>query len=443
MKLLSCILRAAETFAGRVHGKMQRYRDSRFGPRKRSNLTIGRAYESGWKGYDAVFVLSTGRTGTATLARLLGLSSAVQAEHEAIRQLVKASFDAYMDTSPNGKGKWSRVLPGPIRAYVRKKWYELRTGPPLFHRLFRPSQLPEIVSFDKAFPQAKKRHRRAAYRVPTPEASTALGQNDVVHLDRSQYTVPDDYVSVVSDVLVCSTNEVVLTDDRKIVRESSTAKRLKYFNTRPFYTSPEQSIEGYVFLLRSRFHNYYHLLLDALPRLLALTRPPFNQIEQIKLLCPGGLTHTEQFFLSKLDIDHVKPLIVPESNVLYRAEHLIFTPLKTEMGAGYLPPFYKNQLRERLHPNRPSRSSRRFFISREKAQRRSPASARSRWTSGNASPCGFSAAGAETGAKCIASGSMIYGRRAPPTLTCKMEMSFSSKRVNGAGYLASSLFPPS
>ena len=261
-----------------------------------------------------------------------------------------------------------RLLPATIEKYVRKQCYHLQNGPPLYYQLFRSSQLPALIPFDEAFPQAKKRHRRAAYRVPTPEASTALGQNDVVHLDRSQYTVPEDYVSVVSDVLVCSTNEVVLTDDREIVRESSTAKRLKYFNTRPFYTSPEQSIEGYVFLLRSRFHNYYHLLLDALPRLLALTRPPFNQIEQIKLLCPGGLTHTEQFFLSKLDIDHVRPLIVPESNVLYRVEHLIFTPLKTEIGAGYLPPFYRNQLQERLHPNRLSRSSQRIFISREKAQ---------------------------------------------------------------------------
>ena len=110
VKLLSRVAHAAETFVERVHGKIQRYRDSRFGPRKRSNLTIGRAYESGWKGYDAVFVLSTGRTGTATLARLLGLSSAVQAEHEAIPQLVKASFDAYMDTSPNWEERWSRVL---------------------------------------------------------------------------------------------------------------------------------------------------------------------------------------------------------------------------------------------------------------------------------------------------------------------------------------------
>jgi hypothetical protein len=44
-----------------------------------------------------------------------------------------------------------------------------------------------------------------------------------------------------------------------------------------------------------------------------------------------------------------------------------FTPLKTEIGAGYFPPFYKDQLQARLHPKRPKR---RIFISRQKAKRR-------------------------------------------------------------------------
>jgi hypothetical protein len=135
-----------------------------------------------------------------------------------------------------------RLHPATIEKYVRKQCYHLQTGPPPHYRLFRSSQLPALIPFDEAFQQAKKRHFRAAYRVHTPEASTVLGQDDVVHLDRLQYTVPEDYVSVVSDVLVCSTNEVVLTDDRKIVRESSTAKRLKYLNTRSFCTPPPSSL---------------------------------------------------------------------------------------------------------------------------------------------------------------------------------------------------------
>ena len=262
------------------------------------------------------------------------------------------------------------MFPDSLTEYARQQWYKLRTGPPLSYRLFRQAQLPRFVCFADAFPEADKLRHRPAYQVPTTNAATVLGGKDVVHLNRSQYTVPEDYTSILSNVLICPTNEVMVTDDRKIIQESSTAKRLQYLNTRPFYTSAEKFVDGYVTVFRSRFHNYYHLLLDVLPRLVALTRLPFSEIDNIQLLVPGGLTETEEFFLRKLDLTNVKSLVVPREKFLYRAEHLIFTPLKTEIGAGYLPPFYKGQLQARLHPKRPSRPKRRIFISREKAKRR-------------------------------------------------------------------------
>lgn len=110
MKPLSRVVHAATTFAGRVHSKLRSFRDNRFVPQRNRNLTLGPAYESDWQGFDAVFVLSTGRTGTATLATLLGLSHFIHAEHEASPQLVKASFEAYMDTSNDWGKRWSRVI---------------------------------------------------------------------------------------------------------------------------------------------------------------------------------------------------------------------------------------------------------------------------------------------------------------------------------------------
>lgn len=262
------------------------------------------------------------------------------------------------------------ILPFTARSFLGKKWHNIQTGPPILHRLFRKSKLPGFISFDEAFPSARKYHRRPAYTVPTPEAGKLLGKNDVTHLDRSEYLVPADFTSIVSDTLLCPNNEVVLTESNKIIRESSTAKRIKYFNTRPFFSPEQEALKGHGILLRSRFHNYYHLLIDALPRLLALTRTPFHEIESIKLLCPGGLTHTEKFFIEKLGLRNVVPISLKKGNFLYRVENLIFTPLKTEIGAGYLPSFYRKELQRRIRPSRRSTPHRRIFISREKARRR-------------------------------------------------------------------------
>ena len=262
------------------------------------------------------------------------------------------------------------VIKTHLKGYVGRRWHQLMTSPPLYYRLFYPSQLPDFVSFGKAFPDVDKLHHRPARSVPTPEAADLLGSDDVTHLDRSYYTIPEDYTSILRNTLVCPENQVVLTDDRKIIRESSTAKKLKYINTRVFYTARERFIEGHAFLFRSRFHNYYHLLIDALPRLLALARSPFDQIKSIKLLCPGGITDTEEFFLSKLGLKNVHVFPLEAKNTLCRVEHLIFTPLKTEIGAGYLPSFYRKELQERIDPKHSSSFSRRIFISRVKARRR-------------------------------------------------------------------------
>lgn len=43
-------------------------------------------------------------------AALLGLSHSVHAEHEALPQPVRASFDAYMNTSSDWDERWSLVL---------------------------------------------------------------------------------------------------------------------------------------------------------------------------------------------------------------------------------------------------------------------------------------------------------------------------------------------
>jgi Sulfotransferase family len=58
---------------------------------------LEQGYATGWSHCPCVFVLSTGRVGTKTLAALMALSPHVMATHEPEPRLIKASFDAYME----------------------------------------------------------------------------------------------------------------------------------------------------------------------------------------------------------------------------------------------------------------------------------------------------------------------------------------------------------
>jgi len=71
---------------------------------------LPKAYESGWRNNQCVFVLSTGRTGTMQLTALLNLSPQILAFHEPTPVLLKAGADAYQEGCETGK--WSHFLHG-------------------------------------------------------------------------------------------------------------------------------------------------------------------------------------------------------------------------------------------------------------------------------------------------------------------------------------------
>ena len=92
------IARRADSTLERMHNRLKRYLNRESLRKKRAlKLTLGKAYEASWEGLSCVFALSTGRTGTQTLAALLRLSPHVVATHEPAPRLVKASLEAYLE----------------------------------------------------------------------------------------------------------------------------------------------------------------------------------------------------------------------------------------------------------------------------------------------------------------------------------------------------------
>jgi hypothetical protein len=254
-----------------------------------------------------------------------------------------------------------------IHAWTPPRAYQLMQA--AYHQTLPVSE-PAFVTLDRwGGGSVEKYNCTAPQDVSTPAAARLTFKEDASHLRSDTYTIPEDFTATLDGALVSAQYNVVLTASGDVVVESSNAGKPEYFHPGTLAFRRERALPGHSALWRSRFHNYYHLLIDGLPRLLALDQPPHNRLDEIKLLCPGGLSETERFFIDALELENARVEELDE-RYHYRAEHLILTPPKTQWQSGYLPAHHVRRLRARLCPDRPPRRTERLFVSREQAGRR-------------------------------------------------------------------------
>ena len=120
---------------GAIRGKSRTFDngdgpDGQILPRTLTHDTLYKAYQSQWKGVQCAFTLSTGRAGTVTLAKLLGLAPSIYALHEPSPALLKASQQAYMcgDSQVRDPAAWDLIIDVARAemvwdAHVRKRIY--------------------------------------------------------------------------------------------------------------------------------------------------------------------------------------------------------------------------------------------------------------------------------------------------------------------------------
>lgn len=230
---------------------------------------------------------------------------------------------------------------------------------------------PVLCSFDEAYPDASVLHHVPGQDVPAPFLDGVRFNRPAAHLVGSTYAIPADTTARVENALLASTASVVLSPERNVVSESSTAAGMQYFLKREFFLTPTR-LQGRVAPLRSRFHNFYHWMVDCLPRLIALAAldPVHHPID---LVYTGKLASYETFFLNQFD-EGVFRLRKIEPHTLYAPDVLMYTSLKTQRFAGYLREVYAEGIRDLVAPDassaRSSDSGRRVIISRANAEYR-------------------------------------------------------------------------
>ncbi len=227
-----------------------------------------------------------------------------------------------------------------------------------------------LVSFNEAFPHAAKAFHVPAREVAVPEAVVLATDRPWASLRGQTYIVPEDYVAELHDVLYCPVNSVLLADPMTVVEESTngSATFSKALRPIPRHSGQEPVITGTCSLLRSSFSGFFHQVAHNFPRVIALNRPPYSDLDEIKLLTPRAPSQVEQFFLPRLGLANLNVTPV-KRDTLYRIEHLLFTPYKSRQFAGYLPEYYVKAYREAVCPKRPSRGDKRILISRLRSRR--------------------------------------------------------------------------
>lgn len=192
------------------------------------------------------------------------------------------------------------------------------------------------------------------------------------HLQTGAGRVDTCVARVVPNVWFDAWCNVALARPGRILRESENVWR--EFPGRPFheayywrhhYTRPRRDLDGTVLALRSPANNYYHTLVDNLPRLYWLHHPALRD-ESLRVLVSGAPYPWEAAFLRKLLPAHAE-IVEVERDCLWRAERAVVGDYLSEQMSGALPRAYLDFFLPRVLPPRPRQRGRRLYISRRQA----------------------------------------------------------------------------
>lgn len=224
-----------------------------------------------------------------------------------------------------------------------------------------------IKPLAELFPDAER-----TFVVPPETVDTPMLDSDdlapgLYHHRGAQYTTPGMFVAVLHNVLFCPTNHVILSREGVVVEESiCTIAKPKYLDSNALSVRGRVRIAEPSTTFRSRwYNNYYHTLIDHLPRLYGLLQ--YRGKEELPdILVKDTLTPVEEFVLDKVGQSNA-PITELKGGVLYELDTCIFVSGMCRRDMSYLPAEYVNWFRNQVMPDRSSAANRRIIVSRSKA----------------------------------------------------------------------------
>lgn len=209
--------------------------------------------------------------------------------------------------------------------------------------------------------------------VSSPQALELPMAKEALHLCKPRHESPAGRLSLCSGLLHYPHLNSIFAGRRTLVldadntHEEQSRERLpaKYY-WRPRYSMPIRVVPAHAMVFRSAANNYYHTLIDNLPRLLALHHPRLQDTE-IQLLISRPLQDAEQYFLHKVLPPNVR-LVMVERHLLHLPDTLVLPSFLSRQMSGFLPRAWLDFFRPRVLPNRERKKNQRIYISRRQSR---------------------------------------------------------------------------
>lgn len=177
---------------------------------------------------------------------------------------------------------------------------------------------------------------------------------------------------VVPNALIEPWCNITLSRPGRVLRESDNTWREhpgrpfhEFFYWRYHYTRPRRDVDGTVLALRSPANNYYHTLVDNLPRLYWLHHPALRE-EKLRVLVSGKPYTMEDWFLKRVLPPNAE-VFEADRTCIWRAERIVVADYLSDQMSGALPRAYLDFFLPRVLPQRPRRRRNRIYISRRQA----------------------------------------------------------------------------
>jgi capsular polysaccharide biosynthesis protein len=185
-----------------------------------------------------------------------------------------------------------------------------------------------------------------------------------VNYPRYAQSVPSQFVCTLRNAFLHIPSGAVITPDGRLIPESISNK-VEFFLSRTRVPSEPVSIEGrYATLMHRINRNYFHWMIDCLPRTYILSQ--MSDPQPVTLLVPASAAPFQRLSLEWCLPNNVDVKYVPDEWV--RVEQLVLPSFPVDPPLGLLPPecldYVRTRIFERLGLQRIENPKRRIYVSR-------------------------------------------------------------------------------
>lgn len=228
------------------------------------------------------------------------------------------------------------------------------------------------VSVSQAYPGLQKLAVLPMEEIPSTVMPAHSFASESRYLIDEGRTTPDMFAAMLPGALYDGSTNIMLSRRGRILSEAENiwqdhpgvpAHRRYYWRFQ--YTKPRKTLNGVCMVLRSPANNYYHTLVDNMPRLFWLHQPVFRAMK-IKVLVPGPLRPWERFYLPYLLPENAQ-LIEVDPKYLWHSDQMVFGSYLSRQMSGALPQKYLDFFLPRVLPNRARERRHRLYITRKQA----------------------------------------------------------------------------